>query len=99
MTQLAAQTVLVTGANRGLGREFVRQLLDTPEYRSLHAATMLNGVASEIAAAAFAEQFADLKAKEEEATGGEVFDAAGGVVRVAAVRAHIGVQHRDGEAA
>ncbi|RNM17386.1 SDR family oxidoreductase [Nocardioides pocheonensis] len=28
MTQLAAQTALVTGANRGLGREFVQQLLD-----------------------------------------------------------------------
>ena len=28
MTQLAAQTALVTGANRGLGREFVNQLLD-----------------------------------------------------------------------
>lgn len=27
MTQLAAQTALVTGANRGLGREFVHQLL------------------------------------------------------------------------
>jgi NAD(P)-dependent dehydrogenase (short-subunit alcohol dehydrogenase family) len=27
MTQLAAQTALVTGANRGLGREFVNQLL------------------------------------------------------------------------
>src|SRR5581483_9764217 len=47
--------------------EFVKQLLDTPEYRSLHAATMLNGIASEIAAAAFAEQFAALTTKEEEA--------------------------------
>lgn len=28
MTQLTAQTALVTGANRGLGREFVQQLLD-----------------------------------------------------------------------
>ena len=28
MTQLANQTVLVTGANRGMGQEFVRQLLD-----------------------------------------------------------------------
>jgi len=28
MTQLAARTVVVTGANRGLGREFVHQLLE-----------------------------------------------------------------------
>ena len=28
MTQLAAQTALVTGANRGLGREFMHQLLE-----------------------------------------------------------------------
>src|SRR4051794_24645696 len=28
MTQLAEQTVLVTGANRGMGREYVNQLLD-----------------------------------------------------------------------
>ena len=28
MTQLSSQTALVTGANRGLGREFVNQLLE-----------------------------------------------------------------------
>ena len=28
MTDLAHQTVLVTGANRGLGKEFVAQLLE-----------------------------------------------------------------------
>src|SRR5205807_10159638 len=28
MTKLADQTVLVTGANRGMGREYVAQLLD-----------------------------------------------------------------------
>jgi NAD(P)-dependent dehydrogenase (short-subunit alcohol dehydrogenase family) len=28
MTQLAAQTAFVTGANRGLGREFVHQRLE-----------------------------------------------------------------------
>ena len=28
MTSLADQTVLVTGANRGMGREYVAQLLD-----------------------------------------------------------------------
>src|SRR5581483_6057202 len=50
--------------------EFVKQLLDTPEYRSLHAATMLNGIASEIAAAAFAEQFANLKKNDEEGSTG-----------------------------
>ena len=38
---------------------FVRQLLETPEYRALHATTRLDPVAAEIAAAAFAEQFAE----------------------------------------
>src|SRR4051812_30832406 len=42
-------------------REFLAQLLETPDYRSLHQSTMLNDVASTIAACAFAEQFAKLK--------------------------------------
>jgi uncharacterized protein with von Willebrand factor type A (vWA) domain len=40
--------------------EFLAQLLDTPEYRELHAATRLDDTASEIAATHFAVQFADL---------------------------------------
>jgi NAD(P)-dependent dehydrogenase (short-subunit alcohol dehydrogenase family) len=37
MTSLANQTVLVTGANRGMGREYVAQLLDR-EVRKVYAA-------------------------------------------------------------
>ena len=48
-------------------REFLAQLLDTPEYRSLHAATRLDDVSAGIAAAHFAEQFATLKQEEEKA--------------------------------
>ena len=40
--------------------EFLAQLLDTPEYRELHAATRLDDTAAEIAATHFAVQFADL---------------------------------------
>ena len=46
--------------------EFLTQLLETPEYRELHAATRLDDTASEIAATHFATQFADL-AKPDEA--------------------------------
>jgi uncharacterized protein with von Willebrand factor type A (vWA) domain len=45
-------------------RDFIAQLLDTPDYRALHSSTMLNAAASEIAACAFAEQFAALKREE-----------------------------------
>src|SRR5581483_6821499 len=55
---------LLDGCADGRRHDFVKQLLETPEYRSLHAATTLNAVASEIAAAAFAEQFAALKKEE-----------------------------------
>jgi len=41
--------------------QFVRQLLDTPEYRTLHADTKLDDIAAAIAAGHLAEQFAKLK--------------------------------------
>jgi uncharacterized protein with von Willebrand factor type A (vWA) domain len=41
--------------------EFLTQLLQTPDYHALHQSTLLDPVASSIAACAFAEQFASLK--------------------------------------
>jgi uncharacterized protein with von Willebrand factor type A (vWA) domain len=43
---------------------FLAQLLDTPEYRALHAATRLDDTAAGIAATHFAEQFAALEREE-----------------------------------
>jgi len=40
--------------------EFIAQLLETPEYRALHADTRLDDTAASIAATAFAEQFTAL---------------------------------------
>jgi uncharacterized protein with von Willebrand factor type A (vWA) domain len=54
--------------------ELLTQLLQTPDYRALHEATLLNEPASEIAACAFAEQFARLKEKEEDTPGKEKSD-------------------------
>jgi uncharacterized protein with von Willebrand factor type A (vWA) domain len=45
-------------------REFLAQLLQTPDYHALHQSTMLNAAASAIAATSFAEQFAALKKEE-----------------------------------
>jgi uncharacterized protein with von Willebrand factor type A (vWA) domain len=45
--------------------EFLKQLLETPDYAALHESTMLHPAASEIAACAFAEQFAQLKHDQE----------------------------------
>ena len=45
-------------------REFLAQLLQTPDYHALHQGTMLDATASAIAATAFAEQFASLKKEE-----------------------------------
>jgi uncharacterized protein with von Willebrand factor type A (vWA) domain len=44
--------------------QFVRQLLDTPEYRALHADTRLDDTAAAIAAGHFAEEFAKLKKQD-----------------------------------
>ncbi|HEX4607090.1 MAG TPA: hypothetical protein VH092_02710 [Urbifossiella sp.] len=52
-----------------LRHRFVRQLLDTPEYHALHAATRLDDTAAGIAATHFAEQFAALQAEEKARTG------------------------------
>jgi hypothetical protein len=57
-----------------LRRDFLEQLLQTPDYRALHQTTMLNGPASEIAACSFAEQFARLKEKDKEKPGAEKRD-------------------------
>jgi hypothetical protein len=48
---------------------FLKQLLETPDYQALHERTMLNEVASEIAAYAFAAQFARLKNEPGEGAG------------------------------
>jgi uncharacterized protein with von Willebrand factor type A (vWA) domain len=58
-------------------QQFVAQLLDTPEYHALHAATRLDDTAAGIAATHFAEQFARLKQEDtKEHDGGK--SAAGG---------------------
>jgi uncharacterized protein with von Willebrand factor type A (vWA) domain len=45
--------------------EFLRQLLETPDYHALHESTMLDAAASALAATSFAEQFASLKKEED----------------------------------
>jgi uncharacterized protein with von Willebrand factor type A (vWA) domain len=48
-----------------LRRGFIQELINTPAYQSLHESTKLNGIASEIAACSFAEQFYLLAARVE----------------------------------
>ena len=45
--------------------EFVRNLMDTPEYKSLRQSTTMNLVASELAAVQFAKQYSELSEKDE----------------------------------
>jgi uncharacterized protein with von Willebrand factor type A (vWA) domain len=49
--------------------QFLARLLDTPEYRALHADTRLDDTAAAIAAGHFAEEFARLKADDTGGTG------------------------------
>ncbi|MGH7225446.1 MAG: hypothetical protein ACRELF_19675, partial [Gemmataceae bacterium] len=46
--------------------DFIKQLLETPECHELRAATVLNDTASEIAATAFAGQYAELRKERDE---------------------------------
>jgi uncharacterized protein with von Willebrand factor type A (vWA) domain len=54
---------LVESCSDPLRREFIQELINTPTYQSLHESTKLNGIASEIAACSFAEQFHLLAAR------------------------------------
>ena len=59
--------------------QFLAQLLGTPEYRALHAATRLDDTAAAIAAGHFAEQFAHLRKEDgKESTGGSAPTGIGG---------------------
>ncbi len=49
----------------GRRRAFLEQLMKTPDYHALHAATMLNPAASAIAAVAFADQLAEVTKQEQ----------------------------------
>ena len=52
---------LVPKCHDGKRHAFLTQMLETPDYHSLHAATQLDDTAASIAATHFAEQFAQLK--------------------------------------
>src|SRR5262249_27235695 len=65
---------LLEGCQDRRRHEFIARMFQTPEYRALHATTMLQEVASTIAANAFAEQFAALKQDEKAGTGKDETD-------------------------
>ena len=56
---------LVESCSDPLRKQFVKELLNTPTYQSLHASTKLNTVAAEIAACSFAEELSALATKVE----------------------------------
>jgi hypothetical protein len=49
-----------------LRRDFIKQLLETPECHELRASTVLNDTASEIATTAFAGQYAELRKERDQ---------------------------------
>jgi len=70
--------------------EFVKQLMETPEYHELRSTTVLNGTASEIAATTFAGQYAELrKDREREETKKPGKDVRGGFGAEMAVMKHV----------
>jgi len=73
---------LLNGRAEPLRREFLAQLLETPAYRVLHAATRLDDTASAIATAHFAEEFARFK-KDEAANAADEIGRETAVLRAA----------------
>ncbi len=65
---------LTPACRDGRRRDFVAALLETPDYRALHAATQLDDAAACIAAVAFAEQFQTLAGRDEAGSTPEVGD-------------------------
>ena len=61
------QPKLLSGCVDPRRHQFLSQLLDTPEYHSLHTDTQLDDTASEIAATHFAHQFSQLKKEDAKA--------------------------------
>src|SRR5262245_52568063 len=59
---------LTPGCVDKLRHDFCKQLLETPEYAELHASTMLNQLAAEIATAGFSEQYAKLREEHDKPT-------------------------------
>lgn len=49
-----------------LRHEYMKQLLDTPDYKALHSQTQLDDLSSEIATVSFAEKYAKLTKDEQE---------------------------------
>jgi uncharacterized protein with von Willebrand factor type A (vWA) domain len=55
------EPTLLTGCVDKLRHEFIEQLLQTPEYLSLHTTTLIREAPSVLAATAFAEQYSELR--------------------------------------